>query len=110
MSLRRRAPLGPGSAQGQRPAGRARQGSVLLAVQLVLRPGGGRTAFAESRFWQAARATFMPPVDQDCLPASLLERFAGGGVERLLALLRFLRPITGGAGGHDWERCSPIRR
>jgi hypothetical protein len=56
-----------------------------------------RTAFAQSRFWQAARAAFMPPVDQDRLPASLLERFAGGGAEQLLALLRFLAPITGGA-------------
>ena len=56
-----------------------------------------RTAFAQSRFWQAARAAFMPPVDQDRLPASLLERFAGGSAEQLLALLRFLAPITGGA-------------
>ena len=56
-----------------------------------------RTTFAQSRFWQAARAAFMPPVDQDRLPASLLERFAGGGAEQLLALLRFLAPITGGA-------------
>ena len=56
-----------------------------------------RTAFAQSRFWQAAGAAFMPPVDQDRLPASLLERFAGGGAEQLLALLRFLAPITGGA-------------
>ena len=56
-----------------------------------------RTTFAQSRFWQAARAAFMPPVDQDRLPASLLERFAGGSAEQLLALLRFLAPITGGA-------------
>jgi hypothetical protein len=56
-----------------------------------------RTTFAQSRFWQPARAAFMPPVDQDRLPASLLERFAGGGAEQLLALLRFLAPITGGA-------------
>ena len=56
-----------------------------------------RTTFAQSRFWQAAGAAFMPPVDQDRLPASLLERFAGGGAEQLLALLRFLAPITGGA-------------
>jgi len=56
-----------------------------------------RTTFAQNRFWQAARAAFMPPVDQDRLPASLLERFAGGGAEQLLALLRFLAPITGGA-------------
>jgi hypothetical protein len=59
-----------------------------------------RQAFTESRFWQAARAAFMPPIDQERLPASLLERFAGGGAERLIALLRFLGPITGGAAAH----------
>lgn len=58
------------------------------------------TAFAASRFWQTARALFMPPVDQGCLPASLLERFAGGLEKRLVALLRFLGPITGGAAVH----------
>ena len=61
-----------------------------------------RTAFAESRFWQAKRAVFMPPVDRQRLPASLLERFAAGGGEQLLALLRFLAPISGGAIGHAW--------
>jgi hypothetical protein len=38
----------------------------------------------------------MPPIDKDRLPASLLERFAGGLQEQLIALLRFLGPITGG--------------
>lgn len=37
------------------------------------------------------------PVDQDRLPAGLLERFARSGAERLLALLRFLAAIIGGA-------------
>jgi hypothetical protein len=58
------------------------------------------TVFAASPFWQAARALFMPPVDQECLPASLLERFTGSLEERLVALLRFLGPITGGAAVH----------
>jgi hypothetical protein len=44
----------------------------------------------------------MPPVDRQRLPASLLERFAGGGGEQLLALLRLLAPISGGAIGHAW--------
>jgi hypothetical protein len=47
-------------------------------------------------FWQAARAAFMPPVDQTRLPAAMLERFTGSAVERMVALLRFLAPITGG--------------
>jgi hypothetical protein len=35
-------------------------------------------------------------VDQDRLPVSLIERFTGSGGERLVALLRFIAPITGG--------------
>ena len=31
------------------------------------------------------------------LPASLLERFLGNEEERLILLLRFLGPVTGGA-------------
>jgi len=58
------------------------------------------TTFAASPFWQAARVLFMPPVDQQRLPSSLLERFAGGLEERLVALLRLLGPITGGAVVH----------
>ena len=49
------------------------------------------------RFWRAASAAFMPPVDATRLPASLLDRFAGDAGQRLLALLRWLAPITGGA-------------
>ena len=58
------------------------------------------TIFAKSPFWHWARALVMPPVDETCLPASLLERFAGSLEERLIALLRFLAPLTGGAGVH----------
>lgn len=57
-----------------------------------------REAFVEGVFWRAAQAAFMPPVEPSLLPASLLERFAGDGETRLVALLRFLGPITGGAG------------
>jgi hypothetical protein len=38
----------------------------------------------------------MPPVDQDQLPAALMERFAGDDADRLVALLRFMGPLTGG--------------
>lgn len=57
-----------------------------------------RETFAESPFWRAARAALLPPVEAGRLPASLLERFAGDDEGRLLALLRLLGPITGGAG------------
>jgi len=59
-----------------------------------------REGFTASPFWQSARARFMPPVDQAQLPASLLERLAGDDAERLVGLLRFLSPITGGAKRH----------
>jgi hypothetical protein len=52
--------------------------------------------FPATRFWRTAMATFMPPVEAACLPASTLERFAGDAEQRLLAWLRFLAPITGG--------------
>ena len=55
-----------------------------------------RSAFAASPFWRMAAAAFMPPVDQDRMPTSLLERFNGSGGERLMTLLRFIAPITGG--------------
>jgi hypothetical protein len=47
-------------------------------------------------FWQVARAAFMPPIDRERLPASLLERFTGDDADRLVALLRFIGPVTGG--------------
>ena len=56
-----------------------------------------RDTFTATSFWQIARARFMPPVDHALLPASLIERFVGDGAEPLVALLRFLGPITGGA-------------
>jgi hypothetical protein len=69
--------------------------------------------FTASPFWQVARAAFMPPVDQDRLPASLLERFSDVGAppsgstqplrclsdrshKQLIALLCFIGPLTGG--------------
>jgi hypothetical protein len=55
-----------------------------------------RDSFTASPFWQIARAAFMPPVDQDRLPAALIERFTGDDAEQLIALLRFIAPVTGG--------------
>jgi len=55
-----------------------------------------RKGFTATPFWQVARATFMPPIDHERLPASLLERFTGDAADRLVALLRFIGPVTGG--------------
>ena len=48
----------------------------------------------DTPFWRALSATLIPPVQRSQLPASLLERFTGNALERLLALLRFIAPIT----------------
>jgi hypothetical protein len=55
-----------------------------------------RESFTATRFWKVARATFMPPIDHERLPASFLERFTGDDTDRLIALLRFIGPVTGG--------------
>lgn len=59
-----------------------------------------RSVFTTTRFWKAASSAFMPPIDALTLPASLLERFSGDTRDALVALLRFLGPITGGASMH----------
>jgi hypothetical protein len=53
-----------------------------------------REAFAESTFWKAARAAFSPAVAETEAPSSLLERFTGEPPEQLVALLRFLSPLS----------------
>ena len=55
-----------------------------------------RERFTATPFWQIARAKLMPPVDTARLPAALIERFTGDDTDRLVALLRFIGPITGG--------------
>ena len=55
-----------------------------------------RTVVPATPFWQNARAAIMPPVDEALLPRALLGRFTGDAPERLIALLRFLAPLTGG--------------
>jgi hypothetical protein len=55
-----------------------------------------RMTFRQSRFWLAAQAGFSPPVNESRLPSSMLERFMGGPLRRLVRLLHFLKPITGG--------------
>lgn len=60
-----------------------------------------RTSFVDSPFWRAAAAAFAPPVSVVMLPATLLSRFRGDEETRLVALLRFLGPITGGVVGEQ---------
>jgi hypothetical protein len=51
-------------------------------------------AFVESRFWRDARARFMPRVEEDALPASLVTRLGGDAAARALRVLELLAPIT----------------
>lgn len=59
-----------------------------------------RETFVRTRFWHGARGTLRMPVATAGLPASLLEHFAGDLATQLLALLRFLGPLTGSATMH----------
>jgi len=52
------------------------------------------TTFVHTPFWRAARAFWMPPVDESHLPASLPERFAGDERCRPESCLRLLQPLT----------------
>src|SRR5271167_1744697 len=56
-----------------------------------------RSTFTDSPFAPVAMAAVAPPIEVAALPVSLLERFAGDLEQRLLPLLRFLGPLTGGA-------------
>jgi hypothetical protein len=51
-------------------------------------------AFVRMRFWKGWQGRFMPPVEETKLPLSLVERFGAQQVEGLVALMRFLAPIT----------------
>ena len=55
-----------------------------------------RSTFAGGPFAAAARAAMATPIDITAPPVSLLERFAGEVSGQLIALLRFLGPLTGG--------------
>jgi hypothetical protein len=50
--------------------------------------------FVRGSFWKEACARFMPPVCEKTLPNSLCARFQIGRRDRLVALLKFLAPIT----------------
>ncbi len=54
-----------------------------------------RETFPRTRFWRAARGSFVPPVESTALPASLVERFVGAdAIERVSRVLHFLTPLA----------------
>ena len=50
--------------------------------------------FPITPLWAAACARFMPPVDVQHLPTSLIERFTGPAAEAAMRLLAFLTPLS----------------
>jgi hypothetical protein len=47
-----------------------------------------------TRLWEGERGRFESPIASSDLPRGLLDRFAGGPGERVMALLWFLSPLT----------------
>ena len=53
-----------------------------------------RDDFVRTAFWKAACGGFAPPVDAGDLPRGLLERFGGEALAQVVAMLRWLSPLT----------------
>jgi hypothetical protein len=54
-----------------------------------------QTIFPKTGFWQRVKARFMPPVDQDGLPATLVDRFGADTLlDRVIRVLKFLSRFT----------------
>jgi len=50
--------------------------------------------FVQSPFWKGARARFIPRIDEEILPLSLVEAFKAEEREGMVKLLKFLSPIS----------------
>jgi hypothetical protein len=60
-----------------------------------------RDAFVRTAFWRAARGRFAASVDETDLPRALLARFPGNAAMAVVAMLRFLCPLTTAASTID---------
>jgi hypothetical protein len=55
-----------------------------------------REEFVQTPLWQSQQGRFVPPVQCDALPLSLLDRFLGDDLRtQFIHLLRFLLPLSG---------------
>ena len=52
------------------------------------------TDFSGSQFWKGSKGHFRVPLDLTKMPVSMLEGFVGSLPDRLVALLRFISPIS----------------
>ena len=66
-----------------------------------------RGAFVTSALWKEMRGRFLPPVEVDALPASLLERFSGDDRSRLIRALLFFSPLTTTSAGSVMRALDP---
>lgn len=55
--------------------------------------------FVQTPFWKQARALLSPPVVEGEMPSSLLFRFAGDWMMKLVLMLQFVAPVTTESGG-----------
>ena len=62
-----------------------------------------RDDFVRTAFWKATRARFARPVDEGDLPRGLLERFGGDALAQVVAMRRFLSPLTTTSAGRLHE-------
>jgi hypothetical protein len=63
-----------------------------------------RESFVRTEFWRVTRARFSPPVEEQRLPASMLERVGRRGEPSgVLVVLELLKPLTAGT------RCAVAR-
>lgn len=61
-----------------------------------------RESMVRTSWWRAARGRFIPPLEEQELPRTLLERFeAANAVRQLLDALAFLAPLPDAAGRTD---------
>ena len=93
----RAADLGHGGRRGTRAVGRTVSEYGVDRRTVVRWREWWRATFTKTRFWRARRSAFAPPVDEDRLPGSMLEKFLASPLRQLVKLLQFLTPITGGA-------------
>lgn len=86
--------------QGPTPWGATRLRELLgVSLQTLARwRVWWKEVFVQSAFWKAAKAAFAPPVDEAYVPSSLLERFGGDAFEQLVAVLRFINPLSTPSG------------
>jgi hypothetical protein len=81
--------------RGQHPQAAALAATLAVPIRTLRRwQTWWREQLPQTPLWCGAQGGFVPPVDLQQAPGSLLERFLGDAADALVALLRFLSPLT----------------